>query len=99
MQIDTPRAQRLLLSVPVSYRHPASEDWLSGRIRNISESGVMFGPAELSVGDTIEMIVSTPIRIQSIAPGRLFFSARVVRVGSDSSVAAHFDDCRYLLES
>jgi PilZ domain len=99
MQTETPRAQRLLISVPMTYRTPGDDEWLSGRVRNISESGVMFAPADLHIGQNIEVILSTPIPIQSIAPGRLFFSAKVVRTGPDSTAAAHFDECRYLLES
>ena len=94
--METRRAQRLLMSVPISYRTPGDE-WLSGRVRNISESGVMFAPAELRVGQEIEVILSTPIPIQSIAAGQLFFSAKVVRTGPDHSAAAQFEECRFLL--
>jgi hypothetical protein len=97
--MDIPRAQRLLLSVPVSYRAIGDEAWQSGRVRNISESGVMFAPADVRVGQDIEMVLSTPIPIQSIAPGRLFFSGKVVRKGPDESAAARFEEYRFLLES
>ena len=99
MRMETRRAQRLLMSVQISYRSPGDEEWLSGRVRNISESGVMFAPAELRVGQDIEVILSSPIRIQSIAAGQLFFSAKVVRTGPDHSAAAQFQDCRFLLGS
>ena len=97
MRMETRRAQRLLLSVPMSYRTPGDDEWLSGRVRNISESGVMFAPADLRVGQDIEVILSTPIPIQSIAAGQLFFSAKVVRTGPDHSAAAQFQECRFLL--
>ena len=99
MRMETRRAQRLLMSVQISYRSPGDDEWLSGRVRNISESGVMFAPAELRVGQDIEVILSSPIRIQSIAAGQLFFSAKVVRTGPDHSAAAQFQDCRFLLGS
>lgn len=97
MRMETWRAQRLLLSVPISYRTPGDDEWLSGRVRNISESGVMFAPADLRVGQDIEVILSTPIPIQSIAAGQLFFSAKVVRTAPDHSAAAQFEECRFLL--
>jgi hypothetical protein len=97
MRMETRRAQRLLMSVQMSYRTPGDDEWLSGRVRNISESGVMFAPADLRVGQGIEVILSTPIPIQSIAAGQLFFSAKVVRTGPDHSAAAQFEDCRFLL--
>ena len=97
MRMETRRAQRLLLSVPISYRTPGDDEWLTGRVRNISESGVMFAPADLRVGQAIEVILSTPIPIQSIAAGQLFFSAKVVRTGPDQTAAAQFDECRFLL--
>ncbi len=97
MRMETRRAQRLLMSVPISYRRPGDDEWLSGRVRNISESGVMFAPADLRVGQDVEVILSSPIPIQSIAAGRLFFSAKVVRTGPDHSAAAKFQECRFLL--
>jgi hypothetical protein len=97
MRMETRRAHRLLLSVPISYRTPGDDEWLSGRVRNISESGVMFAPADLRVGQDIEVILSTPIPIQSIAAGQLFFSAKVVRTAPDHSAAAQFEECRFLL--
>jgi len=95
--METRRAQRLMLSVPLSYRTPGDDQWVSSRVRNISESGMMFAPADLRVGQEIEVILASPIPIQSIAPGQLFFSARVVRTGPDHSAAAEFEDCRFLL--
>jgi hypothetical protein len=97
MRMETRRAQRLLLSVPISYRTPGDDQWLAARVRNISETGVMFAPADLRVGQDIEAILSSPIPIQSIAPGQLFFSARIVRTGPDHTAAAEFEDYRFLL--
>jgi hypothetical protein len=99
MSTDTPRATRLLLPLPISYRLPGDEEWLTARIRNISESGVMFAPADLSVGQKIEVIISTPVSIQSIAAGQLLFSATVVRAGADNTAAAEFEESRFLLNS
>jgi hypothetical protein len=99
MLTETPRARRLPLPVPINYRSAGEDAWLQGRILNISESGVMFAPAELEVGQAIEVILSTPIPIQSIAPGRLVCMAKVVRIAADGTAAAQFDECRFLLGS
>lgn len=99
MWTEAPRAKRLPLAMPINYRSAGEDGWLQGRIVNISESGVMFAPADLEVGQAIELIISTPISIQSIAPGRLICMAKVVRTAPDGKAAAHFDECRFLLES
>lgn len=99
MWTETPRAKRLPLGVPITYRAAGDDAWLRGHVRNISESGVMFAPAALDVGQAIEVIFSTPVPIQSIAPGRLVCMAKVVRMAADGAAAAHFGECRFLLES
>ena len=94
---ETPRAARLRLLASISYRVTSDEMWLRGRIVNVSESGVMFAPAALEAGQSIEVIFSTPVPIESIAPGRLICRAKVVRTAPDGTAAARFDECRFLL--
>ncbi len=67
MRTEIPRAKRLALTVPITYRLTGDEEWLQGRIMNISESGVMFGPAAVERGRSIEVIFSTPAPIESLA--------------------------------
>lgn len=95
---EHPRAKRLLLSVPITYRAAGDEAWLQGRIVNVSESGVMFAPAAVEAGQSIEVIFSTPVPIASIAPGRLICVGKVVRTGPTGIAAARFEECRFLLE-
>src|SRR5687768_5508065 len=59
MRTEVSRAKRLPLLVPISYRAAGDEPWLWGRIVNISESGVMFTPAAVEPGQSIEVIFST----------------------------------------
>ena len=42
-----PRADRLQLRLPMTYRERGDEEWLLSRVVNLSESGVLFGPTEL----------------------------------------------------
>jgi hypothetical protein len=97
-QMDLPRSKRVFLDVPVAYRTAGDEMWLQGRIVNVSESGIMFAPAVVEIGQSIEMIFSTPIAIASIAPGRLICKAKVVRTGVTGAAAVRFEEYRFLLE-
>jgi hypothetical protein len=87
------------IPVPITYRAAGDDQWLQGRILNVSESGVMFAPAAVEPGQSIEVIFSTPFQIQSIAPGRIICVGKVVRTEPSGSAAAQFEECRFLLES
>jgi hypothetical protein len=64
-----PRATRLPLPIPIMYR-PTSEDTrFQSTIVNLSESGVLFGPAELQPGAEVEVILSPLIQVGSMATG------------------------------
>jgi hypothetical protein len=99
MRIEAPRAKRLTLRAPIRYRLTDDEMWLEGRIVNLSESGVLFAPAALEPGRLIEVIFSTPVPIDSIAPGTLVCIAEVVRTTPAGTAAARFDECRFLIEN
>ena len=66
---------------------------------NLSESGVLFGPAELQPGAEVEVILSPPIQVGSMATGKQVCAAEVVRTTETGAAAARFDECRFLLES
>jgi hypothetical protein len=97
MRTETPRAKRLTLTAPITYRLTGSDDWLRGRVLNISESGVMFGPTAVDSGCSIEVIFSTPISIESLPPGKLICIAEVVRTTPAGTAAARFAECRFLI--
>jgi len=99
METNVPRAKRIVLTVPVAYRVAGEEEWFHGRMLNLSESGVMFGPTGLQRGKRVEVMFSTPIRVESIAPGKLICFAEVVRTTPTGHAAARFHEWRFLLET
>jgi len=94
-----PRADRLRLQTPLSYRAQGDEDWLLSRVVNISESGVLFGPTGLGPGTVVEVIISSPVPVGSRAAGPYVCAGRVVRTTEMGTVAARFEACRVLLEA
>ena len=94
----TPRAARIAIPFPIMFRRRGEEDWLSGKVVNLSESGVLFGPTELQPGTAVEMLLSPPIQVGSLATGKQFCAAEVVRATEIGVAAARFEECRFLLE-
>jgi hypothetical protein len=99
MMTITPRAERLAIAMPISYRRTGEHLWFQSRVVNISETGVLFAPADLSPGTPIEVIVSPPIAVGSLASGKQVCAAEVVRTSDSGAAAARFDECRFLLEA
>ena len=70
---------------------------------NLSESGVLFGEpfgeTALKPGTPVEVILSPPIPVGSLAPGKQVCVGEVVRTTEMGMVAARFEACRFLLES
>lgn len=99
VNVFVPRADRLRLQIPISYRAEGDEDWLLSRVVNMSESGVLFGPTGLGPGTAVEVIISPPVPVGSRAPGPHVYSGKVVRTTEIGTVAARFDACRVLLEA
>jgi hypothetical protein len=96
---DVPRAERLALQSAVTYRIAGDDHWLQGRVANLSESGMLFGPTDLTPGTRVELIIVSPISLKSMAPGRLVCVAEVVRTTEAGVTAARFEACRFLIES
>ena len=93
-----PRADRLPVHVPITYRVAGDEQWFRSQILNLSESGVLFGPTELQAGMPVELIFSTPVQVGSIASGRLVCVGEVVRTTMMGETGARFEEVRFLLE-
>jgi hypothetical protein len=93
-----PRASRVSLPIPIMFRRSGEEDWLPGRVMNLSESGVLFAPAELRPGTMVEVLLSTPVQVGSFATGKQVCAAEVVRATEAGAAAVRFDECRFLLE-
>jgi hypothetical protein len=94
----TPRAVRISMPFPIMYRRTGEEDWLSGKVVNLSESGVLFGPTELQPGTSIEVLLSPPMQVGSLATGKQVCAAEVVRATDVGGAAVRFEECRFLLE-
>ena len=97
--IYTPRARRVALPINIMYRRAGEEGWHPSRVVNLSESGVLFGPTELTPGTSVEVILSPPMPVGSLPIGKQVCSAEVVRATEVGAVAARFEECRFLLES
>jgi hypothetical protein len=94
----TPRAVRIAIPFPIMYRRTGDEDWLASKVVNLSESGVLFGPTELQPGTSVEVLLSPPMQVGSLATGKQVCVAEVVRATDIGGAAARFEECRFLLE-
>jgi hypothetical protein len=97
--IYVPRARRVSLPITILYRRVGEEDWHPSRVVNLSESGVLFGPTELTPGTPVEVILSPPMQVGSLPTGKQVCSAEIVRATEVGAAAARFEECRFLLES
>jgi hypothetical protein len=95
---NRPRADRVTLEIPITYHRPGEDQWFEARVLNLSASGVLFGPSELEPGAPVEVILSPPIQVNGFANGKQVCAARVVRTTEMHTVAARFEECRFLLE-
>ncbi len=91
----TARARRVAVSIPILYRQPDQHHWHRAHVLNLSESGVLFGPAQLERGP-IEVIVSPPVEVGSLAVGKQVCVGEIVRV-TNRGAAARFDERRFLV--
>ena len=86
------------MPIPIMFRRSGEEDWLSGRVVNLSESGVLFGPTELAPGTMIEVLLAPSVQVGSLTTGKQVCAAEVVRATDIGVTAVRFDECRFLLE-
>jgi hypothetical protein len=92
-----PRAPRVSVSIPVMYRHRNDEYWFSSRVLNLSQSGVLFAPADLISGTWVEVMLSPPVPIGTLATGPQICAGEVVRTTETGAVAMRFDQSRFVL--
>jgi hypothetical protein len=93
-----PRAERVTVQIPITYRMEGDDHWFQSRVMNMSDTGVLFGPTALEPGTPLEMIFSPPIQIGTMAPGQTVCVGSVVRTTELGIVGARFQECRFLLE-
>jgi len=78
-----PRARRLRVEVPVRYREANTDDWHSGTVLNISQSGVLFNGHKMLHHDTdVEMIFEMPEEITGQPNSRVLCNGYIVRASS-----------------
>ena len=93
-----PRSERVSFPIPIQYRRRGDSDWCSSTVVNLSDSGVLFGSAELGLepGAQVELALSPPIRVGWLASSQPVCAAEVVRVDG-GGVAVRFAECRFSL--
>jgi hypothetical protein len=94
------RSDRMRVSFAIRYRVAGHEHWLDSRIHNISDSGVLFGPAIASSepGTRVEVMFSSPVPIGTMAPGQMMCAGEIVRTTEQGYVGARFGMCRFVLD-
>ena len=90
MPTDNPRAERVSFPIPIMYRRMGDEDWFPSKVMNLSDSGVLFGPTELPLGSSVEIILTPPVQSGWLAQGKQVCTAEVVRATEGGAVAARF---------
>jgi hypothetical protein len=91
------RAERVAVTMPLRYRIAGETTWGTTQVVNVSESGILFGPANVSSGTQIELLFRCHVTIGSLIPGQHVCLGRAVRVTQDK-VAVEFEVCRHLLD-
>src|SRR5439155_6597149 len=75
-----PRARRLKLQIPLSYRTRNLGTWSEGTIENISQSGVLFqGPEALPLNGLVEMVFEMPEAISGQKKSKVLCQGRIIR--------------------
>ena len=93
------RAERIPTSILIRYRYQGDESWFESRALNLSESGILFGPAELRSGTHVEVLLSPPERIGNVTTGPQIYAGEVVRTTDAGEAAVHFLESWFVLES
>ena len=98
-----PRARRIRANVEVAYRPVGGEDWYSGTVENISQSGVRFrGEHLLDENTPVEMVFEMPQEITGQEHSKVNCKARVVRAAppgqseNEGAMAASIVDYKFL---
>jgi len=99
MPMMLPRAKRMSLPISVMYRHPQDDFWFSSQAVNVSESGILFGPADLTSGTWVEVMLSPPVPVGTLATGPQVCAGEVVRTTEAGAAAVRFQESWFLLDS
>jgi len=99
VQDHVPRADRVTLSLPISYRLTGDDEWFQTRLLNLSTSGLMFGPTTLTPGAQVDLLFALPFPLETEPPGTIISLAHVIHATATGTVGARFEKRRYLVES
>jgi hypothetical protein len=99
MPMMLPRATRVPLRISVFYRHPQDDFWFSSQAVNVSESGILFGPADLTSGTQVEVMLSPPVPVGTLATGPQICAGQVVRTTEAGAAAVRIQESWFLLET
>ena len=99
MTVYFPRADRLRLEIPVTYRQQGDDEWFVSHVVNVSESGVLFGPTGLQPGAAVDIIIAPRVPVGSRVPGPHMCAGKVVRITEVGTAAAKLESWRDLLGS
>jgi hypothetical protein len=100
-----PRARRIHNETPILYRHDATQPWIEGTVRNVSQSGVYFvTTAAMPSTNDLEVIFTMPQEIAGQPEAKVFCRTEIIRrVGArddkhPNGVAIEIVTCEYLHE-
>ena len=78
-----PRARRLKVNLPVQYRQSGEQEWQTGTVVNISQSGLLFEASQMLRHDCdVEMMFEMPEEIAGQPKSKVLCQGYVVRVSS-----------------
>ncbi len=81
------------------YRQPGEPVWVESRVLNVSESGILFGPASLDSGAYVELMLSPTERIGALTTGPQIYAGEVVRTTEAGAAAVRFQQSWFVLEA
>ncbi len=100
-----PRARRIHMETPILYRATASDPWVEGTIKNVSQSGVYFTTtAVMPTSSSLEVIFTMPQEIAGQSEAKVFCRVDIIRrvggkEGKEShGIAIEILTCEYLHE-
>ena len=95
---NRPRADRVTLEIPITYHRPGDDHWFEAKVFNLSASGVLFGPSELEGGGAGRGHPLTADSGQRVCERQTGVRGTSDRITETHTVAARFEECRFLLE-
>lgn len=96
--IEQRKSRRFVLKMPVEVTRAGAADLSSpGETRNLSSSGVLFCiPARVSIGDSIEYVITLPVIRDRQEPVRLRCQGKVVRQGDGGAAAVTLERYEFI---